>query len=36
MVVKDAIRGSPVGHGDETGIRVDGPGQSHRLCKLIT
>jgi transposase len=24
QAIKDAIRGSPVGHGDETGIRVDG------------
>ena len=27
MVIKDAIRGSPVSHGDETGIRVDGQTQ---------
>jgi transposase len=27
MIIKDAIRGSPVGHGDETGIRVDGQTQ---------
>ena len=27
IAIKEAIRGSPVGHGDETGIRVDGQTQ---------
>ena len=27
LAIKEAIRGSPVGHGDETGIRVDGQTQ---------